>query len=95
MLRMKTPTSNRNRGEKVTKTSATETTSKRRICSVCGGPIPIELATGWTGGRNAYPLTNGRCCPDCDGYYVIATRGILNAIRERAQAGKSIRLQFV
>ena len=28
----------------------------------------------WTGGNNAYPINDGRCCDDCNAKYVIPAR---------------------
>ena len=28
----------------------------------------------WTGGNNAYPINDGRCCNDCNAKYVIPAR---------------------
>ena len=42
-------------------------------CSICNGPIATE-PSGWDGGRNAEPITDGRCCADCDGRWVTTAR---------------------
>jgi hypothetical protein len=45
------------------------------VCSICNHPIPAEGPNGeWIHGRNAAPITGGRCCADCDNSYVIPMR---------------------
>lgn len=58
--------------------------TKTRTCSICNGPIGIEPG-GWTGGHNAEPINNGRCCGSCNETVVIPVR-----IR-RIQAGQNPR----
>jgi hypothetical protein len=36
------------------------------MCSICGEPI-LPDALGWTGGHNAEPINEGRCCGGCNG----------------------------
>lgn len=53
-------------------------------CSICHQPIP---AVGtWTGGCNAQPINDGRCCDDCNRRVVIPARiALLNAARGGAK----------
>jgi hypothetical protein len=44
------------------------------VCCICRGPIGVEIATGWAGGRNAEPIMFGRCCAECDDMVVQPTR---------------------
>lgn len=42
-------------------------------CSICKRPIPPE-PNGWTGGHNAEPVNDGRCCLECNDHIVIPVR---------------------
>ena len=42
-------------------------------CSICGDMILPELS-GWTGGHNAEPVNDGRCCSECNSRVVIPAR---------------------
>jgi len=42
-------------------------------CCLCGEEIEVE-ANGWSEGNNAQPLTDGRCCNDCNVNKVIPIR---------------------
>ena len=42
-------------------------------CVLCKGKIAVE-PSGWDGGYNAEPLSNGRCCLFCDTTLVIEAR---------------------
>ena len=44
-------------------------TNKKVRCSICG-------KTFYGYGNNAQPINNGRCCDDCNSYYVIPERMI-------------------
>ena len=52
------------------------------MCSICDREIDIEMfhdADGnykgsWSGGHNAEPVTNGRCCSKCNDTIVIPMR---------------------
>jgi len=44
-------------------------------CSICKQDILPDLC-GWTGGHNAQPVNNGRCCGDCNSSVVIPRRYI-------------------
>jgi len=35
------------------------------ICSICSNEIGTD-ENGWSGGHNAKPVTNGRCCEPCN-----------------------------
>lgn len=42
-------------------------------CCICKGEIQEHSHNGkvyWSGGHNAQPLVDGRCCDDCNGYVV-------------------------
>lgn len=41
---------------------------KTIICSICGLQIPIEIS------NNAWPITQGECCPNCNRDLVIPAR---------------------
>jgi hypothetical protein len=45
-------------------------------CSICGGDIEHhrtpEGKVFWTEGHNAQPVTNGRCCDDCNNLVIAA-----------------------
>jgi transcription elongation factor Elf1 len=43
-------------------------------CSICGNTILPEPETGWTGGHNASPVNDGRCCSHCNSTVVVPTR---------------------
>jgi hypothetical protein len=43
-------------------------------CSICGEQIKPHPISGYAGGNNAEPVNNGRCCDDCNGFYVIPAR---------------------
>ena len=53
----------------------------RMKCSICGGPIAIQIS-GWREGHNAYPVNEGRCCDYCNENVVIPTR-IDNVMKAR------------
>lgn len=42
-------------------------------CVICDSKIMPE-ANGWSGGANAEPVAEGRCCKSCDENVVIPTR---------------------
>ena len=42
-------------------------------CCICGRPIETD-AYGWSGGNDAYPIKDGRCCKHCDVTHVIPAR---------------------
>lgn len=42
-------------------------------CSICGDMILPELS-GWTGGHNAEPVNDGRCCGHCNATVVVPMR---------------------
>jgi hypothetical protein len=42
-------------------------------CSICKKPIE-KNAIGWDQGNNAEPINSGRCCDECDSFYVIPAR---------------------
>ena len=42
-------------------------------CSICHRPIDVGPG-GWTGGHNASPVNDGRCCTDCNQLVVIPAR---------------------
>ena len=42
-------------------------------CSICKTEIPEE-PNGWSGGHNASPVANGRCCSPCNQMLVIPAR---------------------
>ena len=43
------------------------------ICSICSQPIPPDR-NGWTGGHNAEPINEGRCCGSCNTTVVVPER---------------------
>ena len=51
---------------------------KNRSCSICNGPIDDHVDENgvvyWTGGHNAQPINNGRCCTSCNNTVVIHAR---------------------
>jgi len=49
------------------------TKKKQLICSICNQPVQPN-ANGWTGGHNAEPINDGRCCDQCNDRIVIPTR---------------------
>ena len=53
--------------------------SAPKICSICGGEIDVHANpfTGvvyWSEGHNAQPITDGRCCDECNTNIVIPIR---------------------
>ena len=47
------------------------------ICSICGFPINVILASdgyAFSDARNADPVNDGRCCASCDMYVGIPAR---------------------
>ncbi len=52
-------------------------------CSICSGEIEVQVH-GWDKGHNAYPITDGRCCSDCN-HLVVQARitGQLPSYRKR------------
>jgi hypothetical protein len=44
------------------------------ICSICQTPILPEGPNKWTGGHNAEPINDGRCCGYCNNDIVIPAR---------------------
>ena len=54
------------------------TNLKDRKCSICEGHIePLRDDKGeivWEGGNNAHPVTDGRCCDECNMTVVIPAR---------------------
>lgn len=43
-------------------------------CSICNKNIKKDPLSGWSGGNNAQPVNNGRCCSDCNIHIVIPMR---------------------
>ena len=46
-------------------------------CSICKDDIEIKALGGgktWELGHNAYPVTDGRCCSNCNSAYVMTAR---------------------
>ena len=46
---------------------------EEKECSICGQEIGVDT-NGWTGGHNAQPINDGRCCEDCNWNVVIPER---------------------
>jgi len=44
------------------------------MCSICQKEIEPNPENGWDQGNNAEPVNSGRCCDDCNNFYVIAAR---------------------
>ncbi len=42
-------------------------------CSICGQTIGVDT-NGWTGGHNAQPINDGRCCESCNWNVVLPER---------------------
>lgn len=42
-------------------------------CSICDKEIPVKEG-GWDSGNNAQPVSDGRCCDDCNMEVVVPTR---------------------
>ena len=42
-------------------------------CSICLGEIEIGPG-GWSEGHNAHPVTDGRCCGECNSMVVLPAR---------------------
>ena len=42
-------------------------------CVICKNPITTDVF-GWSGGCNAEPVAEGRCCKKCDNEVVIPIR---------------------
>jgi hypothetical protein len=42
-------------------------------CSICEKEIPVK-PYGWSEGHNAWPITEGRCCDQCNRERVIPAR---------------------
>ena len=55
------------------------------ICSICQGEIDAQGT--WTRGHNAEPITDGRCCTQCNNTKVIPVRIV--AIYRAEKASKS------
>jgi hypothetical protein len=53
-------------------TSTATSGPKVLYCSICEKVILPEH--GWTGGHNAHPVNNGRCCSDCNTKVVVPMR---------------------
>lgn len=53
---------------------------KTIICSICGLQIPIEIS------NNAWPITQGECCPNCNRDLVIPARILEQQTHEIYQA---------
>jgi len=47
--------------------------SENLDCSICGSTIGTD-SNGWSGGNNAEPINDGRCCHLCDCMIVIPIR---------------------
>jgi len=47
--------------------------AKRQPCSICGGDIDVQ-PHGWSGGHNALPVAEGKCCTECNNNIVIPAR---------------------
>ena len=51
---------------------------KKQSCSICNGPIDDHVDENgvvyWTGGHNAEPINDGRCCTSCNNTVVIHAR---------------------
>lgn len=43
-------------------------------CCLCHNEIPLAPGGDWLDSRNAQPLADGRCCPECDANLVIPAR---------------------
>lgn len=41
-------------------------------CSICNSPI--DAVGSWTEGHNAQPVSDGRCCSNCNATVVIPAR---------------------
>ena len=48
-------------------------TPNPKSCVICNNPIGIDLS-GWDGGHNAQPVTDGQCCEPCNADLVIPAR---------------------
>jgi len=50
--------------------------NSNRLCSICSKPIDVQhfKNVAWTKGHNASPVTDGRCCTDCNLEKVIPAR---------------------
>lgn len=53
-------------------------------CSICSKPILPEY--GWSGGHNAQPVNDGRCCSDCNTKVVVPMR-IQRMLAKRSPPG--------
>jgi hypothetical protein len=53
-------------------------------CSICDTVIMPD-PSGWTGGNNAQPVNDGRCCNDCNTRVVIPMR-LQRILNRRDQA---------
>lgn len=53
---------------------------KTITCSICGLQIPIEIS------NNAWPITQGECCPNCNRDLVIPARILEQRTHEIYQA---------
>ena len=42
-------------------------------CSICNKEIEPDM-NGWSGGNNAQPVNDGRCCNECNNNIVIPER---------------------
>ena len=51
---------------------------KNQSCSICNGPIDDHVDENgvvyWTGGHNAEPINDGRCCTKCNDTVVLHAR---------------------
>ena len=64
-----------------TPTEKTMADTPQLMCRICGDPILPEPVSGWSGGHNAEPLNDGRCCNDCNMLHVVPER--LRRLRAR------------
>lgn len=67
-------------------------------CSICLAPVHEHSHNGevyWSGGHNAQPITDGRCCDSCNTYIVLVQR-FCNVGRVKMQSeiptGKELRI---
>ena len=44
-----------------------------KTCVICKHPIGVDR-NGWDGGHNAEPVTEGRCCEECNWNHVVPAR---------------------
>jgi len=54
-------------------------------CDICAGDIEVENS-GWRDGHNAEPVSDGRCCHECNHFVVIPFRIFLMENKAAAAA---------